>query len=75
MDGVWFVELAAVADPSLIPRVVASAIGVREQQGRPIVDTLIDSPRSRCSWCSTTANMWSTLARDWPARCSPGAHA
>jgi len=41
-DGVWFVELAAVADSPLVPRVVASAIGVREQQGRPIVDTLID---------------------------------
>ena len=41
-DGVWCVELAAVSDPLLVPRVVASTIGVREQQDRPIVDTLVD---------------------------------
>jgi predicted ATPase/class 3 adenylate cyclase len=47
-DGTWFVELAAIADPLLVPRVVASAVGVREQHGRPIVDTLVDqlAPRT-----------------------------
>lgn len=34
-DGVWFIELAALADASFVPRVVASTIGVREQQDRP----------------------------------------
>ena len=42
-DGVWFVELARVADPALVPRVTASAMRVREQQGRSIVDTLVDN--------------------------------
>src|SRR5919201_104653 len=32
-DGVWLVELAALADPALVPQTVASALGVREQPG------------------------------------------
>src|SRR5439155_26084638 len=39
-DGVWLVEMAAVADPALVPRVVASVLTVREQPGRSIVATL-----------------------------------
>lgn len=41
-EGVWLVELARTSDPALVPRVVSSVLHVREQQGRPIVDTLID---------------------------------
>ena len=33
-DGVWMVELASLADPSLVSQAVASTIGVREQPGR-----------------------------------------
>jgi predicted ATPase/class 3 adenylate cyclase len=40
-DGTWFVELAGTADPALVPRVVSSTIGIREQHGRPILDTLV----------------------------------
>ena len=29
-DGVWMVELAPLADPSLVPQAVASTLGVRE---------------------------------------------
>jgi predicted ATPase/DNA-binding CsgD family transcriptional regulator/DNA-binding XRE family transcriptional regulator len=39
-DGVWLVELAALADPALVPQAVATALGVPEQPGRPIADTL-----------------------------------
>jgi predicted ATPase len=28
-DGVWMVELAPLADPSLVPQAVASTLGVR----------------------------------------------
>lgn len=45
-DGAWLVELAPVADPTLITRVVASALGVHEEQDRPLLDTLLDFLRS-----------------------------
>jgi predicted ATPase len=38
--GVWFVELAPLADPDLIPQAILSAIGVQAQQGRNSLDTL-----------------------------------
>jgi non-specific serine/threonine protein kinase len=41
-DGVWMVELASLADPSLVPRSVASTLGVREQPGRSLTETLSD---------------------------------
>jgi predicted ATPase/class 3 adenylate cyclase len=42
-DGVWFVPLAALPDPSLIAENVLSALGLREEPGRPPVDTLTES--------------------------------
>jgi predicted ATPase/DNA-binding CsgD family transcriptional regulator/transcriptional regulator with XRE-family HTH domain len=39
-DGVWFVEFAPTADPTLVPQVVAAALGVRDQPGAPLLDTL-----------------------------------
>jgi predicted ATPase/DNA-binding CsgD family transcriptional regulator len=41
-DAVWFVDLAAVADASLVPYAVATALGVREQRGQDTIDSLID---------------------------------
>jgi predicted ATPase len=40
-DGAWLAELAALADPALVAQVVAGAVGVREQAGRPIMETLV----------------------------------
>ncbi len=40
--GVWVVELAALADPGQVPRVVAAALGVIEQANRPMLDTLTE---------------------------------
>lgn len=39
-DGVWLVELAALADASLVPHSVASALGVHEEPRRPMTDTV-----------------------------------
>ena len=39
-DGVWFVELAALTDPSSVPQAVASVLGLKEEPGRPVIDAL-----------------------------------
>ena len=39
-DGVWLVELAPVQDPEQVAAVVAAALGVREQPGVPVAETL-----------------------------------
>ena len=41
-DGVWFVELAPISDPALVPQRVASALNIQEQPGRSILAALID---------------------------------
>lgn len=39
-DGVWIVELAAVASGNLVAHAIAGAFGIREEFGRPMIDTL-----------------------------------
>ena len=42
-DGVWLVELAAVADPGAVPASIASVLRVAPQPGWPVLDTLADA--------------------------------
>jgi len=46
-DGVWFVELGDIRQPDLVVSRVASVIGVDEERGRPLLDTLADTLRPR----------------------------
>src|SRR5262249_41728405 len=46
-EGVWLVELAALADPALVPQTVASTLGVREEPGRALTETLAEFLRSK----------------------------
>lgn len=46
-DGVWFVELAPLADLAFVPQVVASALGLQERAGIPWVDNLSDYLRAK----------------------------
>src|SRR5262245_6327080 len=46
-DGVWLVELAALGDPALLAQAVASALGIREQPGRALEQTLVDVLRPK----------------------------
>jgi predicted ATPase/class 3 adenylate cyclase len=46
-DGVWLVELAALADAALVPQSVATALGVREEPGRSLTTTLTEYLRPR----------------------------
>ncbi|MFL5801446.1 MAG: ATP-binding protein, partial [Roseiflexaceae bacterium] len=46
-DGVWLVELAALADAALVPQVVATVLGMREEPQRSLTATLVDALRPR----------------------------
>ena len=42
-DGVWLVELAAVADGEAVPAAICEAVGIGEQPGRAVLDGLLDA--------------------------------
>ena len=46
-EGVWWVELADLADPALVTEAIASALHVREEPGRPLLTTLSDYLREK----------------------------
>jgi predicted ATPase/class 3 adenylate cyclase len=46
-DGVWFVDLAPVTDPDLVPVAVASALGLRPEPGRPVLETIVEFAAKR----------------------------
>ncbi|HEY5307343.1 MAG TPA: NB-ARC domain-containing protein, partial [Casimicrobiaceae bacterium] len=39
-DGVWFIDLAPIKDASLVPSAVAQVLGVHEEPGKPLMQTL-----------------------------------
>jgi non-specific serine/threonine protein kinase len=45
--GVWWVELAALSDPLLVPQVVASVVGSPESAGRTVTEALADALRPK----------------------------
>jgi predicted ATPase/DNA-binding SARP family transcriptional activator len=46
-NGVWLVELAALADPALMARSVATVLGLREEPNRPVLATLTDHVKEK----------------------------
>jgi non-specific serine/threonine protein kinase len=46
-DGVWLIDLAPLADSELVPQTVARVLGVREEVGRPLLETLADHLRAQ----------------------------
>ncbi|MET0918072.1 MAG: tetratricopeptide repeat protein [Burkholderiales bacterium] len=46
-DGVWLVELAPLGDPSLVPQAIAKALGVTEQSGQDLLETVAEWLASR----------------------------
>ncbi len=46
-DGVWFVDLAPITDPDLVPITAARALGLPDQPGRSTMDTLNRFVRDR----------------------------
>ncbi len=41
-DGVWFVELAAISDPALVPQAVFTALGLQDHSSSWAISTLSD---------------------------------
>ena len=46
-DGVWVAQLAALSDPALVPKAVATALNVHEEPNRSLVETLEDFLRPK----------------------------
>ena len=44
--GVWFVELAMVSSVDLVAHAIAGVFGLREEFGRPLIDTLAEQLRA-----------------------------
>jgi predicted ATPase/class 3 adenylate cyclase len=41
-DGVWLIELAALTEPALVTQTLAQTLGLREETGRPLLQTLTE---------------------------------
>ena len=75
-DGVWLVELAPLADPSLVPQAVASTLGVRERPGSSLAVALSAYLRTRkllliLDNCEHLIDACTELAEAW-LHSSPG---
>jgi predicted ATPase len=46
-DGVWFLDLAPLSDPALVPNTLVSLLGLQESGKRPVTDLLINYFSSR----------------------------
>lgn len=46
-DGVWFLDFAPIRDPALIASEAAQVLGIREEPGRPLLQTLAAAVRQR----------------------------
>jgi non-specific serine/threonine protein kinase len=75
-DGIRLVELAALADPQLVPQAVASMIGVRERSDRSLLNALVTFLAGRqvllvLDNCEHLVNPCAELA-DTLLNCCPG---
>ncbi len=73
-DGVWLVELASLANPELAPQTLATVLGLREQTGRPVLESLTDHLASRqvllvLDNCEHLIGACAQLAHDLLQRC------
>jgi non-specific serine/threonine protein kinase len=46
-DGVWFVDLAPLEDPGLLPQELANSLSITEEPGKPIASTLKEQIREK----------------------------
>ena len=46
-DGVWLFELAAVADPAAVPDAIAAVLGITQQRGKTVGESVADALEGR----------------------------
>jgi DNA-binding SARP family transcriptional activator len=46
-DGAWFVDLAPLSDPALVPQAVATALGLRGRPDQPALESLLGALKGR----------------------------
>ena len=46
-DGVWFFELAAVTDPAAVPDAVAAVLGITQQPGKTVTESVASALEGR----------------------------
>jgi predicted ATPase/class 3 adenylate cyclase len=46
-DGAWFVDLAPLADPAVVPDAIARTLGLQQEEGKELMATVIDSLSAR----------------------------
>jgi predicted ATPase/DNA-binding winged helix-turn-helix (wHTH) protein len=73
-DGVWFVELAPVTDPAVAGHAVAGVLGVAQQPGKTITESILQSLAGRrlllvLDNCEHLIDAVAILARDILGRC------
>lgn len=73
-DGVWWIDLAPLADPWMVSRTVASVLGVQEQPDRSLSETLISALGSRrllliLDNCEHLVSACATLASQFLSAC------
>jgi hypothetical protein len=77
-DGVWFVELAPISDPDLVPGRFAGTLGLRERGGQSVTDMIADYLADRslllvvdnCEHVIDAAARSSTVSSSWASTAS-----
>ena len=67
-DGVWFADVAAIADPTMLPHVLCRLTEARQEPGRTALDALVDHLRTRSALlildgCERALEVCTALAR------------
>jgi predicted ATPase len=70
VDGVWVFELAAVADPAAVPDAVAAVLGITQQPGKSVSESVASALEGRSRLCLPTVSTSLTASRIWSQRSS-----
>jgi predicted ATPase/class 3 adenylate cyclase len=75
-DGVWMAELSPVGDPDRVPHTIAQALGVREESGKSLTDSIVKHLKAKrlllvLDNCEHVLDVCSSLANEIIRSC-PG---